>query len=192
MLKTFLFTSFLAIATGVSAQKVKLIEGALPNLKDEKSINIEFTYNNVSVGKFNKEADYVAAKKEEYNKKEAGTGDSWAIKWVDDREQRFKPKFEELFTKYSGLDLDANAKYTIIFNTSFIEPGFNIGVTRKNAYISGEAIVVETSNKSKVLARISVEKAPGSAMWGADFDTGLRISETYATAGRGLGKFVKK
>ncbi len=192
MLKKILFTGAVMVAVSAHAQKVKVIEGKIPDLKDEKSINIELTYNNVAVGKYDREADYIAAKKEEYNAKEAGTGDTWAIKWVDDREERFRPRFIELFSKYSGLTEDANARYTIIFNTSFVEPGYNVGVARRNAHINGEAVIVETANKNNVLARISVTKAPGGTMFGADFDTGLRIGETYATAGRGLGRTLKK
>ncbi len=174
------------------AQRIRVVEGKVPDLKNEKAVNTEFTYDNISVGKFDKEADYIKAKTEEYNKKEAGKGDAWAKKWVDDREYRFQPKFDELLTKYSDLTIDNNAKYTIIFHTTFIEPGFNIGITRKNAFINGEVLIVETANKSNVIAKLSVDKAPGNSYWGNDFDTGERLSETYATAGKALGKFIKK
>lgn len=187
----FLFTVTL-ISMQVSAQRIRVVEGKVPDFKNEKSVNTEFTYDNISVGKYDKEADYIKAKTDEYNSKEAGKGDTWAKKWVDDREYRFQPKFDELFSKYSELAVDKNAKYTIIFHTTFIEPGFNIGITRKNAYINGEALIVETANKNNVLARLSVDKAPGNSFWGNDFDTGERISETYATAGKALGKFIAK
>ncbi|MBS1749907.1 MAG: hypothetical protein JST63_08385 [Bacteroidetes bacterium] len=171
------------------AQRIKVIEGKIPAMKD---VNTEFTYDNISIGKYDKEEDYIKAKKDEYNKKEPGKGDSWAIKWKDDREQRFQPKFDELLSKYGELTLNKNAKYTIIFHTQFMEPGFNIGITRKNAYINGEALIVETADKSKVVAKVTIEKAPGNSYWGNDFDTGERLSETYATAGKALGKLIKK
>ena len=190
--KTILLFAVTFISLQMYAQRIRVVEGKVPDLKNEKSVNTEFTYDNISVGKFDKEADYIKTKTEEYNKKEAGKGDSWAKKWVDDREYRFQPKFDELFTKYSDLTIDNNAKYTIIFHTIFIEPGFNIGITRKNAFINGEVLIVETANKNKVIAKLSVDKAPGNSYWGNDFDTGERLSETYATAGKALGKFVKK
>ncbi|HTN07529.1 hypothetical protein [Agriterribacter sp.] len=176
----------------IYAQRIRVVEGKVPDLKNEKSVNTEFTYDNIGVGKFDKEADYIKTKTEEYNKKEAGKGDSWAKKWVDDREYRFQPKFDELFTKYSDLTIDNSAKYTIIFHTTFMEPGFNIGITRKNAFINGEVLIVETANKNKVIAKLSLDKAPGNSFWGNDYDTGERLSETYATAGKALGKFIKK
>lgn len=176
----------------IYAQRIRVVEGKVPDLKNEKSVNTEFTYDNISVGKFDKEADYIKTKTEEYNKKEAGKGDAWGKKWVDDREYRFQPKFDELFIKYSDLTIDNNAKYTIIFHTTFMEPGFNIGITRKNAYINGEVLIVETANKNNVIAKLSLDKAPGNSFWGNDYDTGERLSETYATAGKALGKFIKK
>ena len=187
-----LFLIMTTISLNTFAQRVKEVEGNMPDLKNEKSINTEFTYGNISVGKYDKEEDYIKAKTEEYNKKEPGRGDSWAKKWIDDRANRYEPKFDELLTKYSDLTLNKNAKYTIIFHTTFIEPGFNIGITRKNAYINGEVLIVETANKNKILAKLTIDKAPGNSYWGNDFDTGERLSETYATAGKGLGKFLKK
>jgi len=174
------------------AQRVKVIEGNIPDFKDEKSVNTEFTYDNISVGKYDKEQDYIKAKTEEYNKKEPGRGDNWAKSWESDKAGRFEPKFDELLSKYSDLTINKNAKYTIIFHTTFMEPGFNIGVMRKNAAINGEVLIVETANKSKVLAKLSVDKAPGKSFMGNDYDTGERLSECYATAGRAVGKNLKK
>lgn len=187
-----LFLIMAVISLHTFAQRIKEVEGTMPDFKNEKSVNTEFTYEKISVGKYDKEEDYIKAKTEEYNKKEPGRGDSWAKKWVEDRTDRFEPKFDELLTKYSDLTLNKNAKYTIIFHTTFMEPGFNIGITRKNAYISGEILVVETANKGKVLAKLTLDKAPGNSFWGNDLDTGERLSETYATAGKGLAKFIKK
>ena len=41
------------------AQEVDLTKGDLSVLKGETTINIEFTYEKMSVGDFNKEADYI-------------------------------------------------------------------------------------------------------------------------------------
>lgn len=176
------------------AQKVKLKEGDVSVLKGQTEINTEFAYDGVKVGEFDNENDYIKKKTEEYNKKEAGRGDTWATAWKADRAARFEPKFDELFTDASGIKSGKNpsAKYTLIFKTTFVEPGFNVGVMRKNAYINGEAWLVETADKTKVLAKISVDKAPGRMAFGMDFDTGARIAEAYAMSGRGLGRFVKK
>ncbi len=195
-MKYILFGATLFMLLSVSmvskAQKLKLTDGDLSVLKDQSSINFEFTYDNMSIGKFDTEKEYVEKKTEEYNKKEAGRGDTWAKSWVSDRVQRYEPKFIELFTKASEMSESNKAKYTIIFKTKFVEPGYNIGVWRKNAKIDGDAVIVETANKSKVIATISLDNALGRTFGGYDFDTGLRISEAYADAGKALGKYVKK
>ena len=187
-------TALLAIlffALQASAQKVKTTSGNEDILKTESAINIEFVYDNVSVGKYHNEQDYIKAKTEEYNKKEPGKGDSWARNWENDKESRFEPKFIELFQLNSGMTDVATAKYTLIFKTLSIEPGFNIGITRKNAEIDAEVWIVETANKTNKLATFTISNVPGGTAFGYDFDTGLRISEAFANAGKKLGKFLK-
>jgi hypothetical protein len=112
---------------------------------------------------------------------------------VADRENRYEPKFFELFQKASDLNAGKypSAKYTMIFHTISTEPGYNVGVMRGNAEINTEIQIVETANKNKVIARLTMNKALGRTFGGFDFDTGLRISEAYADGGKALGKYIK-
>ena len=181
----------LMLSVNLKAQKIKLAEGSIDAVKGESSIAFEFTYDNMKVGKFDKEADYVAKKTEDYNKKEDGKGDTWAKAWVDDRKYRFEPKFIELFTEYSGKTESKKAKYIMVFKTIFTEPGYNVGVSRKNAKIDADVWIVEAANKNNVVAKLTVEDALGRTFWGTDYDTGARIAETYADAGKALGKYFK-
>ena len=181
-----------AICIPAMAQKIKLVEGDPSVIRDQKELNVEFTYDHLSVGKYS-EDDYISKKTAEYNKKEPGKGDTWAKAWKDDREYRYEPKFDSLFN--DNGDIKAGkfpaARYTLIFHTTFIEPGFNVGVARKNAYIDAEATIVETADRSKVVAKITVDNAPGRLM-GIDFDTGVRITESYAVAAKKLARFLGK
>ena len=181
----------LAFALQANAQKIKIKSGDKDVLKAESSINIEFAYDNLSVGKFKTEQEYVSAKTTEYNKKEAGKGDAWASSWGNDKESRYQPKFVELFTESSGMTVSTSAKYTLIFKTTSIEPGYNIGISRKNAEIDAEIWIVETANKATPVATFTISNVPGGTAFGYDFDTGLRISEAYAKAGKSLGKYLK-
>ncbi len=148
----------------------------------------------MSVGKFATEAEYIAKKTDDYNKKEPGKGDRWAKDWVADRHNMFEPKFDELFERESGLSTGdyKDAKYTLIYKTLTTEPGFNVYITRKNAETDAEVWIVETANPSKIIAKISVENAKGRTFGGNDYDTGVRLAECYADAGKYLGKFMKK
>jgi len=190
-MKKLLFLFFIAISFQGLAQKIKLTEGNVSALKGQNSVNLEFTYDGVSVGKYPNEKDYIDKKKADYNAKEPGKGDKWEKDWYGDRKGRFEPRFIESFTA-AGMSAKPDAQYTIVFNTVSIEPGFNIGIARKYAFIDGTAVLVATNDKSKVLAKFTIDNAPGRTYGGYDFDTGLRIQEAYATAGKGLGRFIAK
>lgn len=186
-LLTLVFFSFNA-----NAQHIKVMEGDVAELKNETSISVEFTYDNMSVGKFDKESDYIEKKKSEYNAKEPGRGDQWEKSWASDRKKDFEPKFIELFEKTSEMTVKPNSKYTLIFHTTSTEPGYNIYVTRKNAKIDAEVTIVLTADRSKKIAVISINDAPGRTFSGNDYATGDRILECYAVSGKKLGKFIKK
>ncbi|WP_290709022.1 hypothetical protein [Flavihumibacter sp. CACIAM 22H1] len=183
-----------AISTDANAQRIRVESGSIGVLAGEKEINTEFVYEGMSVGKFKTEAEYVAKKTADYNKKEPGRGDNWAKSWVADREARFHPKFNELFASESGIASGnaPSAKYTMIVKTISTEPGFNVGISRGNANIYLDIVIVETANRSKEVAKIKLEKALGRTFGGFDFDTGMRIGEAYADAGKALGAYFRK
>jgi hypothetical protein len=180
------------ISGSLFAQKIKVQSGKLSALNGIKKIKIEYDYSDLGVGKFDKEEDYIAKRVSEMNENEAGTGDTWKENWFKDREERYEPKFEELFAKYtepieSGKDIES--KIIMNVHTIFIEPGFNVGITRRPSLINQ---IITITKEEKELVVISMDKCPGSDVMGADFDTGWRISEAYAKAGKSFGKYLKK
>lgn len=185
----------LAGTASVDAQKLKLREGSLDNLKGTTQFNVRYDYSDMTVTtKDVPEAQFISEKRAAYNKDEAGRGDKWAAAWVADRKARFEGQFDEQFEKQSGATLGdfPQAKYTIVFHTTHTETGYNIGISRRNAYIDGEILVVETANPSNVIARLTIDNAPGQTFGGYDFDTGTRLQECYAVAGKRFGKMLKK
>jgi hypothetical protein len=192
LLNGLLALSLIILGTlSADAQRIKTTNGNADILKNESVVNIEFIYDGMSVGKYDKEADYIKAKTEEYNKKEPGKGDSWARSWVSDRESRFEPRFINEFQDATGMTVKKDAKYTLVFKTTSTEPGYNIVISRKNAEIDAEAWIVETADKSKKLAEFTISNAPGRIYGGYDYDTGTRIQESYAVSGKRLGKYLK-
>lgn len=187
----------LLIASAGFAQKVKVTQGKLDFLKGQQNINVIYQYDNMRVGKFDKEEDYVNEKVNDYNEKEAGKGDEWKEKWIDARENQYKPKFEELMNKglakYNVTVGDyPEAEYTLVLNTTFTEPGFNVGVMRRPAFINLDAVFVKTSDLDNALATVTIERSPGQDGLGLDYDAGYRIQEAYAKAGKELAKFLNK
>lgn len=182
------------LCTGIflNAQTVELSKGDLSILKGETTINIEFTYEKMVVGDDGKEADYIKRKRQEMNEKEKGSGEIWAAKWELDKKEKFEPKFILGFTKENKMTVSKTAKYTLIFNTKALEPGYSVGVAKRNAGIDGTITIVETANPGKKLIVLSVER-PGENMFrGAAFDAGSRIADAYYLAGQKIGKFIAK
>lgn len=168
------------------AQKFKVLEGDAKALKEISALSIAYVYSPMKVGKFDKEEDYIDKKVKEYNEKESGRGNKWKESWLGDRSKRFEPSFEELFNKHSDVKLSNNASYKMVMHTTFTEPGFNVVVMRKYALIN--AIFTITDASGKVVAKIQMLDAPGRTYGGYDYDTGVRIEEAYAMAGKALAK----
>jgi len=183
------------LATGVYAQKIVVEKGKIDFLKDEKEVTVKFTYENMKVGSMTEEA-YIAKKKKEAEEKTPGGGESWLQAWNQDRSNRFEPKFIGLFndqmTAKGGFTIDTKTggKYVMTVNTYFTEPGFNVGVARRNAAVGVRATF--TDNTGGVVAVISVDNSSANSFMGTDFDVAYRIQESYAKAGRELAKFLIK
>ncbi len=176
---------------GSYAQKIKLLEGDLKKLKGVKSIQTEFTYSPMTVGKNEDEQAYIAEKKNKLNEKEAGRGDEWEKAWIADRKDRFEPQFRELFSKHAEIStVDENSPYVMIFKTTRTEPGWNVGVMRVPAFIDAQVIIAEAANRDNVIARIEIRNSPGRDVYGLDFETGVRLQEAYAKAGKALARFI--
>lgn len=190
------FTLIALLPNLSSAQKVKVSDGKIPSFKGEKSVLVEFAYDDMTVGKKD-EAKYVAEKVKEKNKEEAGTGDAWHSQWIADREERFEGKFLELFNKQvneKGLKATTssdNAKYRMLVRTTHTEPGFNVGVMKRPAHINIEVDITEVGS-DKAIGTFSIKKIPGTDGMGFDFDVGKRLQESYAKGGKTLGKHFKK
>lgn len=176
------------------AQSIVLTSGSLESLQEVKMVKFEFTYDDMQVGKMT-EQEYVNKKVNDYNKKEAGRGDKWYENWIGDRKGRFEPQFIELFHKYMKdyemIVDNEGAKYLFVFNTDFTEPGFNVGVARRNASIDITGSIMDIATGEQV-AKFKIKNASANNFMGTDFDSGFRIQETYGKAGREFAKFLAK
>ena len=196
MKKLSLLLMLTAIVSITAIAQTHAKKGKYAFLKGEKTLNLEYDYSNMTVGKKLTEDEYVSKKVKEGNEKEAGKGDKWKVSWTGSREARFQPKFETLINKSmekAGIKASqgADAKYTLIVKTVYTEPGFNIGIMKQAAYVNFEMIFVETASKNEV-AKYVLTKIPGSQAMGYDFDAGSRIAECYAKGGKMQGAYIAK
>lgn len=177
-----------------NAQKITILSGNLSAIKSGTSIKIDYTYSDaLKVGKLS-ESDYVKDKMEKAEKDAPGGGEKWKQAWLEDRTRHFEPKFAQLFSEYlaekgvTASESKGNFRLEVI--TIFIEPGFNVGISSRPALVDFEFVLYDSDNNE--ISRISLLKSPGYSPMGADFDTGVRIGESYAKAGKELAKFFIK
>ncbi len=199
MKKAFLLIPLFLLFLTVDAQKITVKSGDLSFLKGVTELNVDYDYGNMAVGKFKTEADYIEKKKNEYNEDEPGKGDRWEEEWHADKENTYHRKFEELFNVImyghnTGMKIGSypNADYTLVLKTIFLEPGFNIGISRKDASINVIAEFVTSDDPENILAVITMDKVPGRGAMGGDFDTEYRIGEAYAKCGKELAEYLWK
>lgn len=191
------FCAVLIASMALNAQKLKQ-NGDLTFLKGESHVNVEITFDeNMTIGRKNmSEAAYIEKSMEEREAKEFGSGNRWLEGWQGAREKHYIPKFVEMLNKAVGKNAAfgdyPDATYTVVFNVTRMEPGFNIGVTSKPAEIDGVAYFVRTEDKGSSLADVSITRAPGSQVMGMDFAVEQRMAESFAIAGKRLGALLKK
>lgn len=188
----------IGLAAGLSqtapAQKILVKSGSLAPLKNTTLIGVEYDYGNMMVGKY-KEAQFLTLTTDEYNKKEPGQGDLWQKKWVSDRAEKFQPRLEGAFNNYCAimgvdlrLDPGVSGKKKMVFHTTFTEPGLNPGADSPRASISAEVVFYDESGAE--IAKVLITDSPGSPVYKLDYDTGTRIRDAYANAGKALAGLI--
>jgi len=195
MIRTILLSALCLLAVGAQAQKFKLEEGAFKGLRKEKEILLEFRYDSLMVKKKLTEKEYIDEKRAAYNEKEAGRGDRWAKEWFEDRQKRFEPEFEKMFNNnemfHASVKHDT-ARFKLVIHTVMIDPGYYQQVVRQPAFIDVYATLYDKRKPGKTIAKLHVWDVTGVSFGGADFDTGIRITEAYAKLGKELGEWIVK
>lgn len=184
----------------ISAQDMDVVKGDFGFLTGQKEINVVFDYSKLTLNKEKKtEAEYIAERAEDLNKKSKGNGEVWKKKWEGAKEGIWQPKFIELantimtkekrdFTFQEGLK---SAKYTLIVEVVWIFPGWDIGMMKSPAKVSINLKFVETTNRSNVALEIKCEEAPGN-QYGSQFSNESRIGEGFAKTGKSMSQFLNK
>ncbi|MCQ2208476.1 MAG: hypothetical protein MJZ02_09700 [Paludibacteraceae bacterium] len=192
MKKILLLLTMLSCTLLANAIKVRPT-GDLTFLKSVKQMEVQFTYDNMIVGSMTEDA-YVNKKVGEYNAKEAGRGDNWYKVWESDKQNVYPISFLELLEKSCNIKECKNGEceYLMIVNTSFFEPGFNVGIMRRDAEISVTCKIVKKSDPSQVVAEITVLHSPGRTAMGYDYSVASRVTEAYAKAGKEVGRKINK
>lgn len=193
-----ILTLFVFVTSLSYAQKVKVHSGKYSNLEGISEYTLVFDYTDVKVGKFKTEEHFLKDKMDKREEKEAGTGEKFKASWFADREDKYEPKFIESFNKRfddGELKVDKNldgAEYTMKVLTTYLYPGYNVGIVRKDAEVSTTIYVYKNDAPDTVLLEMTLLRAPGYGAMGNDYNSGYRISEAYAKLSKTLAGIFKK
>ncbi len=200
MKKLFLFLSAITISIVSVAQVMPMAalnSGDISSISNVKKVNIIYDYSEVGVGAFRNEEDYINKKYEEYAKKDKEKAEKFKSGWYSARKDKFEPLFETMFNKtaekkisMTGENYSTKNDYTLLIKTTFVEPGMNIGIMKKPAYIDVECIFKDKEGKE--LCAFYIKNAIGQQAAGFDYDVSSRLRESYAKSAKMLVGIIKK
>lgn len=216
-LKLFAVAFLVAATTGAFAQKTKITKGDFTELKGQKEVNVAWDYADAQArggGPFAKwkaqpETDWVQAIVDKKNEKEAGTGDDWKKRWETAKANNFPSSFETKMAEMwkgalvkRGLD---NAKYTLHFRPTYLDPGYSTGTGATDAFLSviievretGTENVISSATMEMIKGQSAAQYIPGiggaiaGGIEGATFEK--RLGESYEKMAKSLyAKILKK
>ncbi|MCF1421083.1 hypothetical protein [Mangrovimonas futianensis] len=198
-MKKLLFIALsLFITTNLTAQKAKVTKGDWSNLKGITAYNVVFDYSDLTIPKYDSEEEFLKDKMAKREEKEPGTGEAFKKSWFSDREEFYEPNFINTFNdRYKdgavkvGKDLP-NAEYTMKIHTTFIYPGYNVGVVRHNSKLEVTLSVYKNDAPDNVIFSVDYTKIEGQGNGGFDFNSGQRIADAYIIFARALTKHMYK
>ncbi|RZJ66808.1 MAG: hypothetical protein EOO50_07935 [Flavobacterium sp.] len=182
------------LTSSVFAQKRTVLTGDYKNLKGISAFNVIFDYENLTVDKSTEE-EFL---KDRMDKREGEKSQQFREGWFADRQNRYEPKFIESFNKRfddGQIKADKNfpdAKYTMKVKTIWIHPGFNAGVVRSTSAVTFVVSIYETANPDNVLLSVEFLKVAGKGAMGFDYNSGYRISESYAKLAKEFANDIRK
>ncbi len=184
-MKNVLLLIAVVLSTAVFAQKPT--QGSFAALKGVTEYNLVFDYENVKVDKFKTEEDFLKDKMTK--REEKGTAEDFRASWFGDREAKYEPKFIECFNasmKKKGVTVQKDlptAKYTMHIKTTWMYPGYNVGIVDQPAKLKVTITVYATEDPSKIIVTVPYAKVESYDMFGVDYNSGSRIAIAYCVSG---------
>lgn len=191
-----LIAVMMVFTAAVSAQKMKVESGDFSFLKGQKELKVVLNFDKTTF--YNEkmsEEEYIAKRiKEIGDDKGKAEADKWLADWNYSKENTFIDKFIASMDKNMDIKTsrNADAKYTLIVETTWIYPGWFGGVMSQHAKVSTNLKFVETANPGNVLLVIGSQNAPGDGNFVGVANNNDRIAEGYAKTGKSLAKMIAK
>lgn len=185
MKKLSLFLLLFVFFLSACGPSIKLTKGDPNTIIRENLIAVDFTYDNMRVGRVTEE-EYVKSRIENH-------GQEWHDQWIDDRSSRFEPRFVDVLNEYTKENRlvfergQEETEYIMIVQTYFIETGHFAGISNSPSKVSLKITFVNRNNPGNTLVEFDIPEASGMNMP----DLGTRIQTAYAQAARHLGRKLR-
>lgn len=198
IMKNIFLITVLLVTTSIVAQKSEVTKGDWMDLKGITEYTLEFDYSDIEIPKYDSEEAFLEDKMAKREEKEPGTGEAFKASWFSDRDEYYEPRFIETFNdryKDGAVKVDrdlGSAEYTMRIHTTFIYPGYNVGVVRKNSKIEVTIDVYKNDSPDNIIFSVDYTKVEGAGNGGYDFNSGQRIADAYIILARKVVKDMYK
>lgn len=215
-MKPWIFTTCIVLIFSqiATAQRINWETGSLDLLKGQSAVATTINFEGMQVSEL-PEQEFLAAQKDELNKKKEGNGDKFVETWNAAKKEKYMKRFNEHFTKASKekikAGVDEGAQYLIILTPVSVDLGKGRYFGTTPALVDFDIAIVEKSNTSNVVAKGSAKevkgesKAPRGTGWipggvgtaidvsnrVQNFDPTNRIAESYELLAVTMGKALR-
>ena len=155
--KIFLFL-LLNSFSPIFAQRYKVLEGEIENLKNIKAYQVEFNYENLEVHGFESEEAFLKEKMEK-RKANPEKAENFRKDWFSNREKYYNPAFKNYFNSYfkkGECTIIDDSPFLMRVNLTWIYPGYAIEPSKLSATIE----FIDSLSSKKLLV-IHFEKVIG-------------------------------
>lgn len=146
-----------------TAQRFDILSGDFKALGDIAEYNVIFDYEGMAIHGYESQEAFLKDKTE---KRSAEKAEKFANAWFADRSEKYEPRFIAYFnSRFEDgrvkTGKDPQAQYTMLVRTTWLYPGYGIGMGGEPAKISAIVTVFETANPSNVKLSVAFDKSIG-------------------------------
>ncbi len=194
MKKQIIFLIIVLFAIAVNSQKLKIIKGGLEALEGVSEYNIVFDYSNITIAQYDSEEAFLKDKMKLREDKERGAGVKFKKQWFSNRDSLYEPKFikyfNDFFTSKTKIKVmkDGNAKYTMLINTVFVYPGYNVGVWGEESKLKATITVYEAESPDNIIFTTKEVYVKGRAT----YNSKNRIANSYIFLARRIAAYLRR
>jgi hypothetical protein len=187
---------FFLLCSSVSiAQRFEVLSGSLSSLKGIDAYNITFDYSGQQIYGFESEEAFLQDKMAKREKTQ-GKAEKFRDDWFSARDEKYAPRFIAYFNEHFSKGeiraaQNAQLRFTMHIQTTWLYPGYGIGVGGEPAKITAVITIYETANPANILFSIKFDKAIGHQDRGF-MDPGDRISGAYEKLAKNMVLQLKR